>query len=60
MEEYEAVTDYNSLSLDKERILLYLTLGKRIPQNESEKQMLKEIEEIREKGYIVEIPFNGF
>lgn len=58
MEDYEPITDYNSLSLDKERILLYLTLGKRIPQNESEKQMLKEIEEIREKGYIVEIPFN--
>lgn len=50
--------DYNSMSLEKEEILLYLSLGKRTPQNESEEQMLKEIKEIRERGQIVDIPFN--
>lgn len=46
------------MSLEKEEILLYLSLGKRTPQNESEEKMLNEIEEIREKGQIIDIPFN--
>jgi hypothetical protein len=39
-----------------EKALVDLTLGKRPPKNESERELLKEIEEIKAKGYIVEIP----
>ena len=58
MEKFGLRNDYNSMSLDREEILLYLSLGKRTPQNESEEQMLKEIKEIRKRGQIVDIPFN--
>ncbi|GAB1405988.1 MAG: hypothetical protein PHX54_11520 [Lentimicrobiaceae bacterium] len=58
MEKFGLRNDYNSMSLDREEILLYLSLGKRTPQNESEKQMLKEIKEIHDRGLIVDIPFN--
>ncbi len=39
-----------------EKILLDLSLGRREPQNDYEKEMLRQIKEIEAKGGIVEIP----
>ncbi len=50
---------YDSMDLDPEQVLLYLSMRKRKPQNESEERLLKEIREIEAKGRSVEIPFNG-
>ena len=50
---------YNSMDLEPETILVYLSNGRREPQTESEKIMLEEIKEIESKGYELDIPFNG-
>ncbi len=50
---------YDSMDLDPEQVLLYLSMRKRNPQNESEEIMMMEIREIESKGRSVEIPFNG-
>jgi len=51
--------DYNSPDLDLEQIYVYLTLGSRTPQNEDEKELLREIKKIKKEGYGIDIPFNG-
>ena len=51
---------YNgSMDLEPEQVLLYLSMGRRKPQNEHEERLLKQIREIESKGRSVEIPFNG-
>jgi hypothetical protein len=52
----EEQVDYNSGELSSEKIFLYLKSGKRIPQNESELNFLKECEEIEARGGVVIIP----
>jgi len=47
----------NSDMSPKERRLMELINGAE-PKNESEKQMLKEIQEIKDKGHVVWIPSN--
>ncbi len=49
----------NSMDLEPDTIYAYLTLGCRTPQNDDEKELLKEIKQIRKEGYIVDIPSNG-
>jgi len=49
----------NSMDLEPDTIYAYLTLGCRSPQNEDEKELLREIKKIRKEGYIVDIPSNG-
>ena len=43
---------------DPNIIYVYLSLGKRDPQNEHEEKVLKQIREMEAKGGTVEIPFN--
>ena len=50
---------YDSMDLDPEQVLLYLSMGRRNPQNEYEERLLKQIREIEAKGGSVKIPFNG-
>ncbi len=50
---------YDSMDLDPEQVLLYLSMRKRNPQNEDEERLLKQIRAIESKGRSVEIPFNG-
>jgi len=51
--------DHNSMDLEPEQILVYLSLGYRTPQNDYESKLLKEIKAIHAKGQCVEIPGNG-
>lgn len=51
--------DYNSMDLEPDTIYAYLTLGSRTPQNDDEKELLKEIKKIKKEGYTVDIPSNG-
>ena len=51
--------DYNSPDLDPEQVYAYLTLGFRTPQNEYESELLKEIKQIEQDGYTLDIPANG-
>jgi len=51
--------DYDSIGLDIDQIQVYLMSGKRTPQNPKERQLLKEIREIEERGRVVEIPSSG-
>lgn len=48
----------NDPNLDDEKVLLFLSQGKRIPQNDYEKELLAEIEEIKAAGKELEIPSN--
>lgn len=51
--------DYaNSDKLEAEEVLLYITTGLRKPKNDHEKRLLKQIEEIEDKGFVVDIPSN--
>ncbi len=50
---------YDSMDLDPEQVLLYLSMRKRNPQNESEERLMKQIREIESRGRSVEIPFNA-
>lgn len=43
---------------DPNIVYLYLSLGKREPQDDHEKKVLKQIREMEAKGGTVEIPFN--
>lgn len=52
-------TDYNGPDFEPEQVYVYLTLGKRTPQNDYERALLKEIKQIRKEGYTVDIPSNG-
>ena len=40
-----------------QRLIIDLSLGAREPQNDYERQLLKEIEEIKEKGHMLDLPF---
>jgi len=51
--------DYESMDLDIDQIQVYLMSGKRTPQNTKERQLLKEIREIEDKGRVVEVLSNG-
>ena len=51
--------DPNGPDLDGEHVLVYLSMGKRIPQNDYENRLLDEIQDIRRKGLMLEIPSNG-
>lgn len=51
--------DYNSMDLEYEQIMVYLSLGFRTPQNEKEERLLKQIKEIHAKGQCMEIPGGG-
>ena len=51
--------DYDSMDLDIDQIQVYLMSGRRTPQNTKERQLLKEIREIEEKGRVVEVLSNG-
>jgi len=48
--------DPNSPDLEYDQIMVYLSLGSRTPQNEKEKRLLAQINEIKEKGHILSIP----
>lgn len=50
---------YNSMDTDIEQIQVYLMSGRRTPQNEKERQLLKEIREIEAKGRVVEVLSSG-
>jgi len=51
--------DYDSMDLDIDQIPVFLMSGKRTHQNPKERQLLKEIREIEEKGRVVEVLSNG-
>jgi len=51
--------DFNSPDLEPETVYAYLTLGSRTPQNDDERELLKEIKKIKKEGYTVDIPSNG-
>lgn len=51
--------DYNSMDLEKETIMVYLTLGARTHRNDDERELLKEINQIKKDGYTVGIPSSG-
>jgi hypothetical protein len=51
--------DYNSMDLEYETIYAYLTLGWRTPQNDDERELLRDIKKIKKEGYTVDIPSNG-
>ena len=56
---YNSYQDYcNSMDLDYDIIGVMLATGRRQPQNEDEKELLKEIKEIKARGRGVEFPFN--
>ena len=42
---------------ESQRLIIDLSLGAREPQNDYERQLLKEIEEIKEKGHMIDLPF---
>jgi len=50
--------DYNSMDLEYETIYAYLTLGHRTPQNDDERELLDEINQIKRDGFTVDIPSN--
>lgn len=49
----------NSMDLEPDTIYAYLTLGSRTPQNDDERELLREIKKIKKQGYTVDIPSNG-
>ena len=51
--------DYNSMDLEPDTVYAYLTLGFRTPQNDDERELLREIKKIKKQGYTVDIPSNG-
>lgn len=56
---WNSIQEYiDNPDLDKEHVLLYLSMRRRKPQNKWEKELLKEIKEIEAKGRIVEVPFD--
>ncbi|MEI6754522.1 MAG: hypothetical protein WCK78_15320 [Paludibacter sp.] len=52
----EKPINYNSMDLSSEKIFLYLSSGKRIPQNQFELDFLEQCEEIVKNGGAVIIP----
>lgn len=57
--EYASYEAYcNSADLDPDIIGVMLATGRRTPQNEYEKQLLEEIEQMKREGKGIEFPFN--
>lgn len=56
---YESYEEYcNSPDIDKDKIGVLLSLGRRTPQNDFEKKLLEEIIELKKKGNPIEFDFN--
>jgi hypothetical protein len=51
--------DFNSMELEDDQILLYLSMGHRTPQTEQEEELLADIKAWKSRGYGIDIPFNG-
>ena len=47
--------NYNRKDISYDLIALYLRDGRRIPQNESEKELLSEIKKIEKEGGTIEV-----
>lgn len=57
--EYESYEAYcNSDDLDPDIVGVMLATGRRTPQNEYEKELLAEIEQMKKEGKGIEFPFN--
>lgn len=57
--EYESYEAYcNSADLDPDIIGVMLATGRRTPQDEYEKKLLEEIEQMKKEGKGIEFPFN--
>lgn len=57
--EFESYEDYcNSDYLDSDLIQSYLWSGKRVPQNEEEREMLDEMLEIERRGFEAQLQTN--
>ncbi|MDO4757868.1 MAG: hypothetical protein Q4A18_01240 [Rikenellaceae bacterium] len=57
--EYESYEAYcNSDDLDLDIVGVMLATGRRTPQNEYEKELLAEIEQMKKEGKGIEFPFN--
>ena len=57
--EYDSYQDYcNSDNLDPDIIGVMLATGRRVPQNEYEKELLSEIQKMKRDGIGIEFPFN--
>ncbi|OQB30266.1 MAG: hypothetical protein BWY08_01276 [Bacteroidetes bacterium ADurb.Bin174] len=55
--EYESYEAYcNAPDLDPDEVGVLLSLGRRTPQNDYEKRLLKEIKELKEKNIPIEFP----
>lgn len=56
---YNSYEDYcNSKNLDPDIVGVMLATGRRTPQNDYERRLLEEIQEMQRKGIAVEFPFN--
>ncbi len=56
---YNSYEDYcNSKDLDPDIVGVMLATGRRTPQNDYERRLLEEIQEMQRKGIAVEFPFN--
>ena len=57
--EYESYDVYcNSMDLDPDIVGVMLATGRRTPQNEYERRLLAEIEQMKKEGKGIEFPFN--
>ena len=57
--EYESYEAYcNSDDLDSDIVGVMLATGRRTPQNNYEKRLLAEIEQMKKEGKGIEFPFN--
>lgn len=43
---------------ENQRTIIDLTLGKRVPTNEYERNLLKQIQEMEAKGIMIDMPFD--
>ena len=51
---------YNSAGLESSLIAIYLQAGKRMPQNEEEEKMLKQIQHLQKDGKAIDIPYGTY
>lgn len=57
--EYESYEVYcHSMDLDPDIVGVMLATGRRTPQNEYERRLLAEIEQMKKEGKGIEFPFN--
>lgn len=57
--EYASYEAYcNSMDLDPDIVGVMLATGRRTPQNDYEKRLLAEIEQMKREGRGIEFPFN--